>query len=168
MCGCTALNEAPALWTVPPCTQILGEVCRGGQGIFCGSHFVLNTFKGAAAQRKTHCQPPLCFSLWRWTLAMCLGSLPWRGATPQRSVKHLGAVGWGLSCFCYAILSGECPKPQPAEEGFLGATGGKKNLKKQPLCSVFAGRAGCEAVAILGLGAYKRQPFECFNLLLPI
>lgn len=64
---------------------------------------------------------------------MHLGSLPWREATPQRSLKHPGAVGWGLSCFCCAILSGECPNPQPAEEGFLGATGEKKPEKTTSL-----------------------------------
>lgn len=41
----------------------------------------------------------------------------------------------------------------------------KKNPKKQPLCSVLQGE---QAVATLGLGAYRRQPFKGFNLLLPI
>lgn len=45
-------HELPALWTVPPCTQTLRVVDRGGQGIFCGSPFILNTFKGGSSSGK--------------------------------------------------------------------------------------------------------------------
>lgn len=76
----------------------------------------------------------------------------------------------GLGSFMFLLCHPEwrVPKAPACRGGILGCNWRKKKLKKKPLCSVFAERAGCEAVAILGLGAHRRQPFKCFNLLLPI
>lgn len=114
----------------------------GDKGVFCGCPSVLNTFKGGSSSGKNPLATSRLFFLLGMDFGhfwgACLGGgysskvfsfgahpcAHFEGTEeqwpcgPSTHFLHYapaigpGGVGWDLACFCYAILSGECPKPQ--------------------------------------------------------
>lgn len=160
-CGCTAPHKPPALWTVPPCTQTLGEVGGGGQGIFCGSLFVLNTSKGGSSSGKNPLPTtPLFFLMWM-NLGHVSGEPALEGGYSSKVSKAPRSCGMGSCLFLLCHPRWRVPKAPAHLGGILGCNWRKKkkkNLKNQPLCmQCLVGRASCGHP---GAGCTQETAFE--------